>query len=134
MKKSTKIVLAIGAVGLLVAGYQDVKNRETNGLRRAHLTAWPDRTASCEHMKDNGETWALCRFWRTAPSAWLKRGDAWAAADGNAQMVISRLESMDTTGRELPRLYVDRQTPVYMTKPVMARFESVKAEIRDSRR
>lgn len=143
MKKSTKIVLAIGAVGLLAAGYQDVKNRETNGLRQAHqAVAWEkdySTSVKCEHMADAGETWALCRFWRTAPSVWLKRGETWAAANGPALMVIDWVEQIDTSNparpyQNLPRLYVDRQTPVYMTKPVLARMDEIRAEIAADRR
>lgn len=132
MNKSTKIVLGIGAVAILIGGIQDVMNLETSGLRKAHQAAWPEHTTECEHMEDKGETWALCRFWRTAPSVWLKRGDAWAAADGNAQMVISALDGDDTSA--LPRLYVDRQQPARMTEAVLARFEAIKAEIAADRR
>lgn len=138
MKKSTKVVLAAAAVAILVAGVQDVMNRETSGLRQAHQAAWPDHTTECEHLQDNGETWALCRFWRSAPSVWVKRGDAWAAANGNAQMVIDAVGLIDTSDparpyQNLPRLYVDRQSPVYMTDAVLARFEEAKASIKADR-
>jgi hypothetical protein len=142
MKKSTKIYLAVAAVGLLIAGVQDVMNLETSGLRQAHqAVAWEKDYSSsveCEHMKDGGETWALCRFWRTAPSVWLKRGDTWAAANGPALMVIDWVAQIDTSNaarpyQDLPRLYVDRQQPVYMTDPVRARMDEIRVEIAASR-
>lgn len=142
MKKSTKIYLAVAAAGLLIAGVQDVMNLETSGLRQAHqAVAWEkdySPIVECEHMKDAGETWALCRFWRTAPSVWLKRGEAWAAANGPALMVIDWVAQIDTSNparpyQDLPRLYVDRQQPVYMTDQVQARMDEISAEIAASR-
>lgn len=130
MKKSTKIILALSAVGALAGGISDIQNMEAKGLRTAHLAAWPGRQAECETMQDGGETWALCRFWRSAPSVWLKRGEAWASANGGAQMVIEAVSRIDAgVYKDLPRLYVDRQKPVYMTDAVRERFDEIRAEI-----
>lgn len=138
MKKSTKAILGVFAAGLIVAGYQDMMNLETNGLRQAHQAVAIERNypsdVKCEHMADAGEIWALCRFWRAAPSVWVKRGDAWAAANGAALMVIDGVARIDTSNaarpyQDLPRLYADRKTSVYMTKPVLSRLDEIRAEI-----
>lgn len=142
MKKSTKIVLAAGAIGILIGGIQDVMSLETNGLRQAHqAVAWEKNysaSVDCEHMKDEGRTWALCRFWRTAPSVWTKQGDGWVAANGPALMVVDWVEQIDTSNdarpyQDLPRLERKQQPTVYMTKAVSARMDEIRAEIAASR-
>lgn len=137
MKKSTKIVLAIGAVGLLVAGYQDAMNRETSGLRQAHqAVGWQAKQAShtvkCEAMKDDGNTWALCRYWRATPTVWLKQGDDWASANGPAIGIVEGVASIDTTdaGRpyqNLPRLFRGKGAPL-MPDSVQARMNEIRAK------
>jgi hypothetical protein len=143
MNKSTKIVLGLGAIAIVIGGIQDVMNRETSGLRQAHqAVAWEKNYSSsveCEYMKDEGETWALCRFWRSAPSAWVKRGEGWAAANGPALMVIDWVAQIDTSNdarpyQNLPHLERKQQPAIYMTKAVSARLNVVSAEIASARR
>jgi hypothetical protein len=143
MKNSTKIALGFGAVAIAIGAYKDFTSRETNGLANAHkAVAWEKNYPSdieCEHMKDEGETWALCRFWRAAPSVWAKRGDGWAAANGPALMVIDLAAQIDTSNdarpyQNLPRLERSQQPPIYMTKAVSARLAEISAEITSARR
>lgn len=132
MKKSTKIALAIGGAAIIIGAYKDFTGRETTGLANAHRAA--GYSPSCEILKDAGETWALCAFERSAPSVWLKRGEAWASANGPAQMVIDGLDKSGQGGRQnLPRIYVDRKTPVYMTASVQQRMDEIRTEIASRR-
>lgn len=132
MKISTKIAIGIGAVAIAIGAYNDFAGRETTGLANAHRAA--GYSPSCETLQDAGETWALCAFERSTPSVWLKRGEAWATANGPAQMVIDGLEKSGPGAyHNLPRIYVDRQQPVYMTDPVRARMDEISAEIAANR-
>jgi thiaminase len=143
MNKSTKIVLGLGAVAILIGGIQDVMNRETSGLRRAHQAAgWEakqaEHTVECETLKEGHDTWALCRYWRATPTVWLKQGDDWAAANGPALMMIDMVESIDTTNESRPyqnfaRLYRD-SSPHPMTSAVQARMNELRAKTIDDRR
>lgn len=111
-------VVALGLAGALLA---DLLGKETNGLANAHRAAGYD--PSCETLQENGETWALCSIGRGAPAVWLQRGEAWATANGIAQGVTQRLEARGPGQyQELPKLYVDRVTPVVMPKAVLAKL------------
>lgn len=132
MKISTKITLGLVAVVVAIGAYKDLAGRETTGLANAHRAS--GYSPSCETLQAAGKTWALCAFERSAPSVWLKRGEAWAAANGPAQMVVEGVEkSGQGAYQNLPRIYVDRQQPVYMTDSVRARMDEIRAEIAASR-
>lgn len=84
--------LAIGAaIAILVAlGVSDLRNKDANGIERAHDRA--GLQVDCSTSKIDGSKWAACRYKNGAPaSAWLERGDAWIAANGNAHKVVERL-------------------------------------------
>ncbi len=143
MKKSTKIVLAAGAVAVLVGGFQDVMSLETSGLRQAHQAAgWQTKqagnTVKCETLKEDGNTWALCRHWRATPSAWLKQGDDWASANGPAISIVDVVAAIDSTDasrpyQDLPRLFRGKGAPP-MPDSVRARMDEIRSEtIADSR-
>jgi len=137
LKKSTKIVLALGAVGILIGGIQDVMNWETNGLRRAHqAVGWQTKQAShtvkCETMQKEGNTWALCRYWRATPTVWLKQGDDWSSANGPAIRIVEGVARIDTTDasrphQNLPRLIRGKGAP-FMPDSVQARMNEIRSE------
>ncbi|EMO7933199.1 hypothetical protein ACM7DV_29495 [Pseudomonas aeruginosa] len=121
MKKSTKIVLGLGAAAIAIGAYKDLSGRETNGLANAHKAAGYD--PACETLQADGETWALCAIGQGAPAVWLQRGEAWATGNGVAQGVAQRLEANGPGPyQHLPRLYVDRERPVIMPALVRARL------------
>lgn len=124
MNKSTKIVLGLGAVAILIGGIQDVMNLKTSGLRQAHQAAWPEHSTTCEHLNDSGNTWAVCDYGRGTPSAWLKVGDDWATANGKAQQVLGRLEERGPGAyQDLPRLYIARGMAISMPEAVLERLQ-----------
>lgn len=137
MKKSTKIVLAVGAIGILIGGIQDVMSLETSGLRQAHQAAgWQTKqaihTVKCETMQEEGNTWALCRYWRATPTVWLKRGDGWASANGPAIRIVENVATIDTTDatrpyQDLPRLVRGNGSP-FMPDRVSTRMNEIRAE------
>ncbi|ASN72219.1 hypothetical protein 3S15_5 [uncultured Caudovirales phage] len=105
-----KIVIGGGvALAILVALMMDLRGKETVGLANAHRAAGFD--PSCETVKAEGSTWAVCKYGGT-PSAWLQAGDDWATANGRAQQVMQRLEEKGPGPYQyLPRLYVARGMP-----------------------
>ena len=137
MKKSTKIVLAIGAVGLLVAGYQDAMNLETSGLRQAHqAVGWQSKqathTVKCETLEDAGNTWALCQYWRATPTVWLKQGEGWAPANGPALKMAEDVAAIDTTDasrpyQNLPKLSRGSGSP-FMPASVQAKMNEIRSK------
>jgi len=113
MEKTTLGLSAIAAVGLAIALAMDLDAGPITSLANAHRAAGFE--PSCEVLEDSGQTWALCSIGRTAPAVWLLRGEAWASGNGVAQIVIKRLEQRGPGAyQRLPRLYVDRDVPVYM--------------------
>lgn len=121
MKKSTKIVFALGVAGIIAGAVLDLSGSQANGLVNAHRAAGHEPDCTLTTVAD--ETWALCDIGRTAPSAWVQRGEAWATANGVAQGVVRRLEqSGPGVYQDLPRLYVDREKPVYMPSEIRAQL------------
>ncbi|WP_248769632.1 hypothetical protein [Pseudomonas sp. MWU12-2345] len=99
--------LAIGAAiaAIVALGINDLRNKDANALERAHDRA--GLQVDCSITKIDGNRWGACRYKNGAPaSAWLKRDDAWVAANGNAHKVIDRLaRGQDLAG--LPSLQRD---------------------------
>ena len=103
MNAQQKKLALVGGIALLVVlGIGDLRNKDANGLERAHDRA--GLQVDCSTTKIDGRKWGACRYKNGAPaSAWLERDDAWVAANGNAHKVVDRLaNAQDLAG--LPNL------------------------------
>lgn len=121
MKKSHKAIGAIAAVALGAALINDLVNRETHDLERVSKRV--GLSVDCEILKRDSGRWGVCRYQNGAmASAWLKRGEQWVTANGNAIEVIDRLDKLPTEQlQNIPSVMHDRSNPPNMPAELLQR-------------
>lgn len=121
MKKTHKAIGVIAAVAILAAFVSDLVNQEANSLERVSQRA--GLAVDCEILKRESDRWGVCRYQNGAmASAWLKRGDQWVTANGNAIEVIDRLARLpDDQLQNLPSVIYDRSNPPDMPADLLQR-------------
>lgn len=84
--------IIVGAVFLLVVSWLYIKMPAWR-LQDDHLAS--GREASCSLKKAEDRQWAVCRY-GSGGSIWLREGNAWVAANGEAH---ERVDALERDGR-----------------------------------
>lgn len=121
MKKSTKVIGALAVVGILAGLVFDLVNKEARGLEILNDRA--GLAVECTVRKHLGESWGVCRYLNGAPaSVWLKRGEVWASANGNALELLERLAKVPADQLQgLPKVERDLEKPVNMPAEILSK-------------
>lgn len=119
MNKTHKAIGAIVGVVIIGALISDLVNQEANGLERVS-----DRvglSVDCEILKRDSDRWGVCRYKNGATaSVWLKRGEEWVTANGNAIEVLDRLFELPTDQvQNLPGISRDFVNPPDMPRDLL---------------
>lgn len=119
MKKSTKVIGALAVVGILAGLAFDLVNKEARGLEILNDRA--GLAVDCTVRKHLGESWGVCRYLNGAPaSVWLKRGEVWISANGNALELLDRLAKVPADQLQgLPKVAQDRERPPSMPDEIL---------------
>lgn len=113
MTRTNKTILAIAAI----AGIFTYIKYPAWQLEEAHRNSGAE--ASCSLKKLDGQQWATCQYGDRG-SIWLKRGEAWIAANSEAQTRATRLATLPNRGGAA--LYYDAEAHVDVPAAIRARL------------
>jgi hypothetical protein len=111
--RTNKIILAIVAVAALTTYIKYPAWQ----LEEAHRNSGAE--ASCSLKKLDGVQWATCKY-GAGGSIWLKQGNAWLAANSEAQIRAVRLATLPNRGGAA--LYSDAKASVQVPAAIAARL------------
>lgn len=119
MKKSTKVIGALAAAGILAGLAFDLVNKEARGLEILNERA--GLAVDCAVRKHLGDSWGVCRYLNGAPAnVWLKRGDEWVSANGKALQLLDQLDKLPAEQRQgIPKVTRDLEQPVTMPDEIL---------------
>lgn len=119
MNKTTKVIGVLGGAAILGGLAFDLADKDARGLEILNSRA--GLQVDCKVRDHLGESWGVCRYLNGAPAnVWLKRGDGWISANGNALELLDRLAKVPAEQlQNLPRLTQDREKPPSMPDEIL---------------